>query len=59
MARILFLMARRLNSVESGSKLDRGGDAGPDARELGVSSSSSSLEAGVQDGDKHIGDWAR
>jgi hypothetical protein len=44
MARILFLIARRLNSVESGSRLESGGDDGPEANELGVSSSSSSFE---------------
>src|SRR4051812_24651864 len=43
MARILFLMARRLNSVLSGSKEDRGGEDGPEESGV-VSSSSSSLE---------------
>ena len=44
MARILFLIARLLNSVEFGSMFSRAGDDGPEVRELGVSSSSSSLE---------------
>lgn len=43
MAKILFLIARRLNSVDSGSKVVSGGDDAP-VRELGVSSSSSSFE---------------
>lgn len=45
MARILFLMARLLNSIDSGSwGLKMGGELGPGDIDVGVSSLSSSSE---------------